>query len=134
MKNKLGLAVAFMLVSGGVSAEWVRVAENNRLVAYADTQVRRAGNSLIVWVLFDYKTVQQSPSSGRQYLSEKDQREIVCEAERSRTLFFTWHADKMGNGPVVYTGARPTDWEPTSSPQSIGNAFWKHYCSPASRP
>jgi hypothetical protein len=129
MKNKIALTVALALGSSGVSAEWVRVAENNRFVAYADSRVQRQpGKSLVVWVLFDYKTVQESARTGRRYLSEKAQREIDCAGARGRVLFFTWHADKMGDGPVVYTGGKPTEWEPSSAPQSIGNALWKHYC------
>ena len=131
MKAKLRFALALVFGSSDVLAEWVRVAENNRLVAYADTQVQKVGKSLIVWVLFDYKTVQESRLSGRRYLSEKAQREIDCAGERGRVLFFTWHANKMGDGVVVHTGGKPTAWEPSSSPQSIGNAFWKQFCGGA---
>lgn len=116
------------IFSAPAVAEWVRIGENNRSIAYADTAIRNSGDTLIVWVLFDYKTVQESPRSGRRYLSEKAQRELDCKLEKDRVLFFTWHADQMGNGVVVYTGRKPTDWEPTSSPGSYGNAFWRFAC------
>lgn len=124
----IALAFLFALISGNVAAGWVRIGENNRSVAYADTEARRVGNGVITWVLYDYKVIQESPRSGRRYLSEKAQYEIDCIAERSRVLFFTWHADRMGDGVVVYTGRKPSEWEPTSSPRSYGNAFWKFFC------
>ena len=121
--------LAFWLASVSVNAEaeWVRIGENNRSIAFADTEPRQTDNSVIVWVLYNYKGIQES-RSGRRYLSEKAQYEIDCTAERSRVLFFTWHSKRMGDGIVVYTGRRATKWEPTSSPRSYGNALWKFYC------
>ena len=127
--SRIMLTLIFVLLSENVAAEWVRIAENNRSVAYADTATRRSGTTVIGWVLFDYKSIQESPSSGKRYLSEKAQREIDCQAEKDRVLYFTWHADHLGDGVVVYTGRKPTGWEPTSSPGSYGNEFWKFFCS-----
>jgi hypothetical protein len=129
IKTSVVTALMVAMFSSNAKAEWVQVGENNRLVAYADNAVRRSGDTATFWVLFDYKTVQVSPSSGRRYLSEKAQREIDCRSERDRAIFFTWHSDQMGNGTVVYTGNKPTSWEPTSSPGSFANSFWKFACS-----
>ena len=126
---KLVLVIAILSVlSPYASAEWVRVGENNRSSAYVDTAIRRSGDVATYWVMFDYKTVQESPRSGRRYLSEKAQHETECQSERDRAVFFTWHAEQMGNGAVVYTGNKPTNWESTSSPGSFGNTFWKFVC------
>ena len=128
MKKFVIPALMATMLSNLAWADWVRVGENNRLIAYADTGIRRSGDSATYWVLFDYKTVQESARSGKRYLSEKTQREIDCQSESDRALFFTWHAEHMGNGTVVYTGNQPTNWEPTSSPASLGNSFWKFVC------
>lgn len=129
MKKFIVPTLMVAMFSNNAMAEWVRVGENNRSIAYADTAIRRSGDTATYWVLFDYKTVQESARSGKRYLSEKTQREIDCQSERDRVLFFTWHSDQMGNGTVVYTGSKPTNWEPTSSPGSFANAFWKFVCS-----
>lgn len=128
MKKYIVLTLMIVLFSSNVMAEWVRVGENNRSIAYADTAIRRSGDTAIYWVLFDYKAVQESTRSGRRYLSEKSQREIDCQSERDRAIFFTWHSDQMGNGTIVYTGNKPTNWEPTSSPSSFASAFWMFVC------
>ena len=117
-----------ILLSSNAAAEWAPIGENDRFVVYADAQtIRRSDKMAIVWVLYDYKAVQESTRSGRKYLSEKGQREVDCQDERSRTIFFTWHAGSMGDGKVVYTGTNPLNWEP-NSPESIAVNIWKFAC------
>lgn len=128
MKKFIVPILIVVMLSSNAAAEWVRLGENNRSVAYSDTKVRRSGDTATYWVLFDYKSIQISQRSGKRYLSEKSQREIDCQSERDRVLFFTWHSDQMGNGTVVYTGNKPTSWEPTSAPGSYGNVFWEFIC------
>ena len=117
------------LLCNNAFAEWARVGENDRSTAYADaTTIHRSGNTATYWVLFDYKAVQESARSGKRYLSEKSQREIDCQSERDRAIFITWHSDQMGNGTIVYTRNKPTNWEPTSSPGSFARAFGIFVC------
>ena len=134
MKRIILLLVFFFALSGDLLAGWVQVGENDRLVIYVDTTTRKNRNNLVVWVLFDYKSVQESQRSVRQYFSEKAQYEIDCTAEKSRVLFFTWHAERMGNGTVVFTGNKPNDWEPTSSPDSIASSLWEYTCNMSNEP
>jgi hypothetical protein len=126
--KRVVLPLILAVLSGNAAAEWVRFGENDRSVGYADTEIRRSGDRVVVSVLFDYKSIQESPRTGRRYLSEKGQREIDCRSDRERVLFFTWHAEQMGNGVVVYTGNKPTNWEPTTSPGSISAILWKFAC------
>lgn len=132
MKGSINLHVllpaTLLLLSESAAAEWVHIGENNKLVAYADTSTKVVGGAVVGWVLFDYKDVQVSPRSGRRYLSEKVQRETDCAGERQRAIFFTWHAGNMGWGSVIYTGYKPTPWEPTTAPDSIAKAYYKFAC------
>lgn len=116
-------------LNGNALAWWIPIAENSRSVTYADTAIQRVGDKIHMWVMFDYKSTQESPISGKRYLSEKDQYEIYCKKEKSRTLFATWHANQMGDGIVVYTHRKPGEWEPTSSPNSFANGFWQFACT-----
>lgn len=122
------LLLASVLISVNASAEWVNIGENSRSMCYANTDIRRSGDIAVFWVMFDYKSIQESQRSGRRYLSEKSQYEIDCKLECARVLFFTWHANQMGDGVVVYTSKKTTTWEPTSSPGGYGNLLWKFAC------
>jgi len=125
--NRIILLTAVLApLTAGVQAGWLQAGENDRLVTYVDTTIRTNQNTVLVWVLFDYKTVQESPRSGKRYLSEKAQYEIDRASEKARVLFFTWHSAGMGNGTVVYTGNKPTAWEPTSAPESIASVLWNY--------
>jgi len=123
------LTFFLILVSCNAEASWVKVGENDRAIAYANNSSEKMGDSIIVWVLYDYKEPQVSPRSGKQYMSEKAQYEIVCNAKKYRNIFFTWHSKNMGTGLVVYTGRKVRPWEPTSAPYSYGEAFDHFYCS-----
>jgi hypothetical protein len=123
--------VAFLLVFVSCEAQaiWVKIGENDRAVAYGDTDPEINDKSLVTWVLYSYKVTQVSPRSGRRYLSEKAQLEIDCTNKRSRTIFYTWHSERMGYGTVVYTGRKAMPWEPTTAPGSYAQAFQEFYCS-----
>ncbi len=126
--TRLLLITLLLLSSSSAYAEWLRIGENDGSVGWADTAIHRSGDMVEMWVLFDYKSIQNSPRSGKRYFSEKAQYEIDCRSERERVIFFTWHAEKMGNGVVVYTGRKPTDWEPANSPGSYASTLWRFAC------
>lgn len=127
--SRLAGAVVLVCLSLNAAAEWENIGENARSRGFADSNVRRNGSVATLWVMYDYKTVQESARSGRKYLSEKDQVEVDCVSERSRAIFFSWHAGSMGDGVVVYTRNVPANWEPTSAPGSYGSRIWKFACS-----
>lgn len=128
MKKLIIPAIIAIMFSSNAIADWIPIGENNRSTAYVDTAIRRTGDNVIFWALYNYKSVQESPVSGKKYLSEKSQGEMDCKSERTRILFFTWHSDQMGNGVVVHTGNKIRDWETTGAPGSFANAFWKIIC------
>jgi hypothetical protein len=109
------------------SAGWQKFGENDRLVAYYQPRPVPGMDTQIVWVMYDYKTEQESQRSGRRYRSQKGQQEVNCAQERTRTVFFTWHSGQMGNGPVVYTGHSALPWEP-NSPNSLAKALASVLC------
>jgi len=122
------LTFLLILISCNAKANWVKIGENERAIAYANNNLERKGDSIIVWVLYDYKEIQISPRSGKRYMSEKAQYEIICNERKYRNIFFTWHSKDMGTGLVVYTGRKVRQWEPTSAPYSYGEAFDNFYC------
>lgn len=116
------------LYVGPAVAAWQKVAENDRLTAYFEPSQLDSSGTATLWVMYDYKTEQTSATSGRRYRSQKGQQEMDCKAQRSRTIFFTWHVAQMGNGAVVYTGRTAMPWEP-NSPGSIARALASIVCA-----
>jgi hypothetical protein len=53
MKKLVLAALLVALFSTSATAEWVRIGENNRSVAYIDTAIRRSGDTVTYWVMFD---------------------------------------------------------------------------------
>ena len=110
-----------------VDGAWRQFFENERLVAYQQGAREQAGGIVAVWVLFEYRQEQQSPSSTRRYLSQIGQQEVDCRGGRSRTVAFSWRGGHMGKGALVYTASSPRPWEPTV-PSSIGDALATAVC------
>lgn len=127
--RKLILLMLLAMVSSGAAAEWVRVGKSagDGFDYYADpATIRRSGNYVKMWVVYDYQTPQVV--SGQQFLSTKLQFEYDCRDMRSRMLYATTHSGNMANLDVVATVNNPTvDWGPIS-PATLGEQLWKFAC------
>jgi hypothetical protein len=109
-------------------AEWELVSGDDEagLTVYVDRDtIRRKGNLVKMWQLYDYKTVQTV--AGDSLLSIQRQNEYDCTEERTRMLAYTWFSSNMGKGRVVYRAADEQQWEPVV-PRSIDRSLWKVAC------
>ena len=123
------LITLLVLSSGPVYAEWELVSGDDEagLTVYVDRDtIRRKGNLVKMWQLYDYKTVQTV--AGDSLLSIQRYNEYDCTEERTRMLAYTWFSSNMGKGRVVYKTADEQQWEPVV-PRSIDRALWKVACS-----
>ncbi len=114
--KRIVLAVLLLLVASAVSAQWVQIVVDGRFVRYADpTTIRRAGDTVRMWVLTDYNAAQVTANSELSF-SSKERDEFDCKDERSRLLEFTLYSGKMGAGDVVYAySGKPRDWAPITA-------------------
>ena len=118
-----------VLISGPVYAEWELTSGDDGagLTVYVDRDtIRRKGNLVKMWQLYDYKTVQTV--AGDSLLSIQRYNEYDCTEERTRMLAYTWFSSNMGRGRVVYKTADEQQWEPVV-PRSIDRSLWKVACS-----
>lgn len=69
--TRMALITLLLLSSAPAYAERVRIGENDRSVAWADTAIRRSGEMVEMWVQFDYKSIQASPRRGKQYFRKR---------------------------------------------------------------
>ena len=91
------------LSSGPVYAEWVSMSLTKReggYDVYADPDtIRRNGNLVKMWILYDYKTLQSA--MGVAHFSDSIQLEANCTEKLQRSLAYTWWSGNMGSGNVV---------------------------------
>ena len=115
-----------------VDAEWVDVGgkvEEGLTVytVYVDPDtIRRNGDVVTLWALFDYKTIQSIV--GGPWLSSKARREYDCVEVRVRLLGFTTFSGNMGSGEAVYSNSDESKWEPVA-PDSLDRNLWEVACS-----
>jgi len=123
------LITLLVLSTGPVYAEWVLTSGDDEagMTVYVDPDtIRRKGNLVKMWQLYDYKTVRTV--AGDSFLSFQRQNEYDCTEERTRMLAYTWFSGNMGSGKVVYRTADEQKWEPVI-PRSIDRSLWRVACS-----
>jgi hypothetical protein len=122
------LIILLLLSSVPAHAEWVAIGTTDNATVYADPDtIRRKGNLVAMWQLYDYKTVQTV--AGNSHLSSKLQAQYDCLEERDRRLASTWFSGNMGNGNVVFfNNSDEGKWSPVA-PQTVGNVLWKVACA-----
>jgi len=123
------LFTLLLLNPGPVQAEWELVSgdDSAKLTVYVDRDtIRRQGDLVKMWQLYDYKTVQTV--AGDSLLSIQRHNEYNCTEPRTRMLAYTWFSSNMGRGRVVYKTAEEQQWE-RIIPRSIDQALWKVACS-----
>ena len=119
-------AIFLLLLSSPAWAGWKSIGEDDTVTSYADTAtIIRNGNTATMWSLFDYKGFQRMVEVG--YYSQKTHAEYDCVAKHLRGLSLTLHADKMGEGKVIYEDTSPHDWEPVV-PDTMSETLLKVAC------
>ncbi len=126
--KRLVVATCLVLSSGPAYGEWLLVVSNDTegVTVYADPNtVRRKGDLVKMWTLFDFKTTQSVGDIS--CLSSKGQDEYDCAEERIRQLALTNFSSHMGQGKVVHSDADAEEWAPVS-PNSVGKLLWDLAC------
>lgn len=107
-------------------AKWVKVEGNGYVTSYADpSTIIKADDKVKMLALVDFKTVIKN--GGNPYMSTKTQHEYDCKEVRWRMLEFSYHSGNMGEGELVFTDAKPGNWEPVL-PGSGTQVRWKIAC------
>ncbi len=120
--------ITFLVLSiGPAYAEWVEVGDNGAgVTVYVNPDtIRRKGDLVKMWHLFDHKTA--GTYQGKPYFSIRAQRQYDCADERSRVLAETGLSDNMGKGEVVYIITGEGKWRPVG-PDTVALGLWKVAC------
>jgi hypothetical protein len=125
--NKAILMILLTVLSSSATAQWVEVGSNSVETVYVDLAVvRKDGNTVEMWDLFDFKS-SQAMTLGKQYWSQMSQHEYDCESKRGRILSFAQYSDPMAEGQELYRDVRLGGWEPLS-PDTPLELLWKIAC------
>jgi hypothetical protein len=121
------LTTLLLLNTVPANAEWVRLTEADGMTVLFDPEtIRRNGNLVKIWLLYDYKT---PIITGRDTVfSTKMQSEYDCIGERVRTNAIFEIAGNMGKGKVVSSSLAEGRWIPIA-PETLGKREWKAACS-----
>ena len=127
--NKLLIAALLAVFSTSVLAEWTEVGGGDTYISYADlSTIRKSGDKVKMWNLFDYKVVQIDKDDGTRYLSQAFQEAYDCKEETARVLAFNWYSKNMGAGKAVYTSGAMHEEPRPVSPGSVLEALFKLAC------
>ncbi len=125
--RKVILIMLLALVSSSAAARWVKVAENETNIAYADSAtIRKAGTMARMWSLFDYKTGVVL-DNGKAHMSTRAQFQYDCSEERMRPTAVSFHSKNMARGEVVDSTFEAGNWGPVP-PGTVNQALWKIAC------
>jgi hypothetical protein len=123
------LTMCLLLASAPVYGEWemIGVSETYKANVYVDyATVRRTGNILTMWELFDYET-NQTLAGKKLYVSHTTEREYDCGTELTRVLVVKWFADHMGTGKMVDSLNLTSNWTVVER-GSIAETLWIAAC------
>ena len=120
------LAIFLLFLSSPAWAAWKSVADNDTATSYADpATIVRKGNTATMRSLLDYKAYQRMVEVG--YFSQKAHIEYDCAAKQLRGLSVSLHAEKMGEGKVIYEDTSPHEWEDLVA-DTTNEILWKVAC------
>ena len=132
----MSIFALLLLSSVPAHAEWrpISYAEGaGGFTIYVDpTTVRRTGDSVKMWVLYDFKFVQVI--QGKSYLSATWQQQFDCAEHRSRHLAYKYHSDNMGNGKVMFEGDDEGNKWSLVAPKSTAAILWNIVCGKDRKP
>jgi hypothetical protein len=124
------LIILLLLGSGLAYGEWVSISLSKMegsYDVYADpATIRRNGDLVKMWILYDYKILQSA--TGVAHLSDSIQMEANCTEKLQRRLAYRWWSGNMGVGNVVFSYSAEGNWIPIG-PGTVGHTVWSFACS-----
>ena len=126
--RKFAIGMLLATVSASALAEvWIEISRSDDYLAYADpSSVRRNGDLVKMWSMFDYKNPQPG-IPGKTYLSTRRHFEYDCKRGRARALAVSSHAAREGKGDALAAASVKYDWRAVV-PESADDYLLKFAC------
>ena len=127
--RKVILMLLLACASSSAMAEWVQIGGYGGISIYTDpTNIHKEGNIVRMWNLYNHNIAQRE-AGGKMYLSAEQQEEFDCKEKRMRSLYFSYHPGRMGEGDSIYSNSLSDNskWDPIE-PGSTGEQLLKYAC------
>jgi hypothetical protein len=107
--KRLMFALLALSFSASVTAEWVKIGENEVGSFFiAPETIRSKGQFRQVWAVTNMKKLVVEGAK-----SYRVQWEYDCQEERSRVLYLSGHSRQLATGETLFSTTGPQTWEPT---------------------
>jgi hypothetical protein len=124
--SKVFLAFILAVVSINTMAAWVKVGNSADFDVYIDNRsIKESTDTLQMWVLYDFNTVQGTDAS--QHLSFKSLNQYQCRTKTSKMLVATTYDGHATTGKVVDTFNGTANAIPIPK-KSIAEDLWNLAC------
>ncbi len=131
MTRPLLITLLILLCGGPAYAEWVEIGYTDGAkgyTLYADPEtIRRKGDLVKMWFLFDFKLAQRAGDTTVFYLSDRMQVQVDCVEESYRQLAYTRFSHNMATGDMLVNNSDEGKWSPIA-PGTIGQSILKVTC------
>lgn len=113
-----------MLFHGTANAVWDKAGRIESATAYVDiSSIKKVNNIVTMKHLFDNDKAKIV--SGQQVWSDVTTSEYNCETKMHRTIGFSLHSERMGEGTKIYQSDKRKDWEQV---KGFNEWAWKVAC------
>jgi hypothetical protein len=118
---------ALLLAAGEAAAAWTHLgtSEGGAEIYVDRATFRKSGNTVSLWMMEDYKSPRTF--SGKTFLSARLQHDYDCKDRKRRTLQSSLYSANKGNGTVVLSSTKASDWRPIAA-ASVAETLWKMAC------
>ncbi len=124
--KKLGLML-LLIASTNAFAEWTKYSENNVVSFYIDFgTIKRKGNNVKMWHLYDFKTVQKAGDYS--FWSTVNNYEYSCEERTIRELDFYVYSGNMRQGETLFSQTNIKKEPVSIMPDTVDDYFLKIAC------
>ena len=116
------------ITSTSTIADWTNVStDENSFSIYADpASIKKVGNRIKMWVLFDYRKA--TYDGGNKVMSIMRHEEYNCKDSQSRLLYISKHSGRFAEGKVVYLNDIPFNKWVSIVPGSRFEVLFRYAC------
>jgi len=122
------LMLLLAITSTSTIADWTNVStDENSFSIYADpASIKKVGNRIKMWVLFDYRKA--TYDGGNKVMSIMRHEEYNCKDSQSRLLYISKHSGRFAEGKVVYLNDIPFNKWVSIVPGSRFEVLFRYAC------